>query len=123
VIRDRFRGGPGLPRFAFTFNPTSEAHTKAAALALALDVDNQVAPVSDTRAAGTAVTATGTPPATGAAGAGILFKGLRLLSAMSLLLWLPGVRGLLTRRLFPTASEPAAAPPPPGVKPPAPAAR
>jgi hypothetical protein len=120
VIRDRFRGGPDLSRFAFRFNPSNATHTKAVALAVALDVDNQVTPTADSRAEATTVAVAGGTPVTGAAGAGLLFKGLRLFSALKLLLWIPGVKGLLARRLFPTAAEPKAAP---SVKPPAPAAR
>jgi len=122
VIRDRFRGGPDLPKFAFGFNPRTESHVKAAALAVALDVDNQVTVSPDERAAETTVAAAGsrTPGATGAAGAGLLFRGLRLFTSLRMLLWIPGVRTLLTRRLFPPAAAPA---PAAGLKTPAPAAR
>ena len=55
-----------------------------------------------------------------AAGAGLLFRGLRLFTSLRMLLWIPGVRTLLTRRLFPPAAAPA---PAAGLKTPAPAAR
>jgi hypothetical protein len=120
VIRDRFRGSPELTKFAYYFNPARETQARSAALALALDVDNQIRVAADDRAAEPAVAAAGTRPATGADGAGGLIRGLRLLSAMWLLLLVPGVKGLLRRRLFPAADErePAAT-----VKPTAPATR
>ncbi|MBA4068216.1 MAG: hypothetical protein C0501_31845, partial [Isosphaera sp.] len=115
VIRDRFRGGPGLPRLTFTFNPAVPTHTRAAATALALDVDNQVTPVADRGAAGTAVAEAGGAGKTGADGVRVLAKGLRFLSLVSVLLWVPGVSRLLNRRLFPAAAP--AAPPAPAAKP------
>jgi hypothetical protein len=120
VVRDRFRGGPELPKFAFSFNPASATQTKAAALAVALDVDNQIALKPDDRAAEPAVAAVGGAPTRGAEGAGVLYRGLRLFTSLWLLLWVPGVRFLLSRRLFPTATDPRATP---SVKPPATAAR
>jgi hypothetical protein len=120
VIRDRFRGGPDLKKFAFTLNPASASHAKAAALAVALDVDNQIALKPDDRATEPAVATAGAAPASGAGGAALLYRGLRLFTSLWLLLWIPGVKFLLTRKLFPTAADPRAAP---SVKPPAPAAR
>ncbi len=117
VIRDRFRGGPDLPRFTFAFNPQNETHARAAALALALDIDNQIALTPDASATETALTDARGKSATGSDAAPGLFRGLRFLSALGFVLWIPGLKGLLTRRLFPAAADPTASP---GVKPPAP---
>ncbi|VTU01055.1 Thiol-disulfide oxidoreductase DCC OS=Isosphaera pallida (strain ATCC 43644 / DSM 9630 / IS1B) GN=Isop_3458 PE=4 SV=1 [Gemmataceae bacterium] len=110
VIRDRFRGGPNLPRFTFAFNPAADAHARAAALALALDADNQIALKQDRAAAGTSVAGADGVARTGPDGRKVLSKGLRFLSAVSWALLVPGVSGLLTRRLFPTAPTAAPAP-------------
>jgi hypothetical protein len=120
VIRDRFRGGPGLPRFTFAFNPAVPAHARAAATAVALDPDNQVTPVAARGAAETAVAGADGAAKTGADGLRALSKGLRFLSLVSLLLWVPGVSRLLNRRLFPRPAPSAL--PPAAVPKPAPAA-
>ncbi|MBA4188472.1 MAG: hypothetical protein C0467_10745 [Planctomycetaceae bacterium] len=103
VIRDRFRGGLDLPKFTFAFNPTADTQARAAALTVALDVDNQVSLAPDKAATGTAVTGTGVAATSGPDGTKVLSKGLRFLSVISWLLLIPGVKGLLTRRLFPAA--------------------
>ena len=56
---------------------------------------------------------------TGPDGVTALFRSLRLLRLSSFVLWVPGVRGLLAKVLFPS---PVSAPPPTAPKPPAPAA-
>ena len=43
VIRDRFRGRKDLPRLTLGFNPQVGVQARAAALALAVDIDNQIA--------------------------------------------------------------------------------
>jgi len=101
VIRDRFRGGPGLAKLTFAFNPANAAHTRAASLALALDIDNQITLVPDKAATATSVASADGKAATGTEGTAAFTRGLRLLSMLSWLLWVPGVRALLTRRLFP----------------------
>ncbi len=101
VIRDRFRGGPDLPKFSFRFNPTVEPQTRAAALTVALDVDNQVSLTPDKTATGTAVVGSEGTATSGPEGTKTLSKGLRFLSVMAWVLWIPGVGALLTRRLFP----------------------
>jgi Vitamin K-dependent gamma-carboxylase len=106
VIRDRFRGGPDLPRLGYVFNPQTATHQRAAALALALDTDNQIALEPDPKAPATAVTAPDGKRATGPEGVGLLSRSLRLLSVVSFALWIPGVRGLLTKYLFPGAATP-----------------
>jgi hypothetical protein len=110
VVRDRFRGGPNLPRFTFAFNPAADAHARAAALALALDADNQIALKQDRAATGTSVAGADGGFHTGSDGRRVLTKGLRFLSSVSWALLVPGVSGLLTRRLFPSAPTAAAAP-------------
>jgi hypothetical protein len=120
VVRDRFRGGPDLPRFRFSFNPAVAAHTRAAALAVALDPDNQVRLDVDRAADVPYATGPDGKVTTGAAGTTALAKGLRFLSVVGFVFWIPGVRALLTRRLFPTAGAPASTP---AAKPPTPAAR
>ncbi|MCE9567384.1 MAG: hypothetical protein K8U57_35740 [Planctomycetes bacterium] len=117
VIRDRFRGGPDLPKFAFAFNPGADAQARGAALAVALDVDNQVSLMPDKTAAGTAVTTAAGAVVSGPEGTRALTTGLRIPSVMSWALWIPGLFGLLTRRLFPQVDVTAA---PSGTKPPAP---
>jgi len=119
VIRDRFRGGPELPKFTFAFNPTAETQTRAASLAVALDVDNQLSLAPDKSASGTTVTATGTggTATSGTEGTRTLSKGLRFMSLMSWMLWIPGVSSLLTRKLFPSTDT---TPPTSGTKPSAP---
>jgi hypothetical protein len=118
VIRDRFRGSPDLPKFTFTFNPAVERETKAAAFALALDADNQITLNPDKAATATAVAAATGSPVGGPEGTRILAKGLRFLTVVGWLLWIPGVKTLLTRRLFPTTVTPTTTS---GVKPSAPA--
>jgi Vitamin K-dependent gamma-carboxylase len=120
VIRDRFRGGPDLPKFAFTFNPGNEKHARAAALAQALDSENQITATPDASATETTAVAFGGKPSPNGEGATALFRGLRLLGVLGLLLWIPGVKRLLSRRLFPSVTQPVAAV---GAKPPTPAAR
>lgn len=101
VIRDRFRAGPGAPRLRFTFNPQSAAQSRAAALALALDADNQIALQPDPGGTVTTLAESGGKPETGTAGVNLLWKAVRLLSGLRVVLWVPGVRSLLARRLFP----------------------
>jgi hypothetical protein len=56
---------------------------------------------------------------TGPDGVTALFKSVRLLSLLSFVLWIPGVKGLLTKWVFPA---PASAQPPAAPKPQTPAA-
>ncbi|QEG31935.1 hypothetical protein GobsT_67830 [Gemmata obscuriglobus] len=109
VIRDRLRGGPALPRLKLAFAPGSAAATRAAALTVAVDAENQVALVPDPGAAAPVLTDSQGTRTTGPHGVGALFRSLRLLAPLSFVLWVPGVRGGLARRLFPS---PAAAPQP-----------
>ena len=105
VIRDRFRGGPNLAKYHYAINPASLTQAKAASLAIALDVDNQIALTPDEHAGEPSVSGKGLPAATRQEGARALFRGLRLFNAMWVLLLIPGLKGLLTRRLFPTAAD------------------
>jgi hypothetical protein len=112
VIRDRLRGGPDLPKLWFAFGPSAAA-ARAAALVAAVDTENQVALTPDAAQATPAVTAADGKKGSAADGLSALFGAVRLLSVLSFVLWVPGVKGVLTRLLFPA---------PPGAQPPAPAA-
>jgi len=113
VIRDRFRGGPELPKFGFAFNPGADAQARGAALAVALDVDNQVSLTPDKTATGTAVIEPAGTSVSGSVGTTALTKGLRGLSVMSWVMWIPGVSSMLTHRLFPQTVTPASEAKPP----------
>ena len=95
-------------RRGFAFNPQSATHQRAAALALAADADNQIALAPEPSAAATAVTDPDGKRATGHDGVAALFRGLRLLAVLSFVLWIPGVRALLAKYLFPGAPAPVA---------------
>lgn len=118
VVRARLRGGLGLPRLGLGFNPADDKQTRTAAVVVALDPDAQVALEPRKGTSPPAVVAGG-QTATGSAAVAALFGNLRLLRAVRWLKWVPGVSGLLARRLFPTT--PAVAPSA-GANPKAPAA-
>jgi hypothetical protein len=101
VVRDRFRGGLDLARLTLTVNPQNAHHARAAALALGGDIDNQITLTSS--ASATAVTLTGPDkaPAGGSKALDEYFRRVRLPSLLRFALWIPGLRGLLTRFLFP----------------------
>ena len=101
VIRDRFRGA-GLAKLAFAFNPASASSTRAAALAVAADTDGQVTLAPDAAQATPAVAGAAGERLTGAAGVSALFRSVRLLSLFAFVLWVPKVKSLLAKRLFPT---------------------
>jgi hypothetical protein len=103
VIRDRFRGGVDLVRLVLTFNPQNQRHAQAAALSLATDIDNQITLNADKNAA--VVTVTAGPDgkqATGQSGLVSLFRNGRLLSVLGCVLWIPGMKSLLAKRLLPS---------------------
>jgi hypothetical protein len=106
VIRDRFRGGPGLPRLALTYNPKTAGHARAAALALAGDTDNQITLAPDPSASAVALHDTDNAPVTGPDGVKTLFKRVRFLSIVGFVLWIPGMRSLLAKYLFPGLGNP-----------------
>jgi len=120
VIRDRFRGAGELVKRTFTFSPASQPSARAAALVVAADTEGQVELVGESGLKAPAVTGADGAKLTGPAGVRALFKSVRLLSAVSFVLWVPGVKGLLARWLFPPPPAPASAPAAP--KPPTPAA-
>ena len=101
VIRDRLRGAPTLPKLAFAFNPVAALSARAAALVAAVDSDTQVSLTPEQAL----VTPTVTDPAgkkqTGGEGVKVLFRSVRLLTPLSFILWIPGVKTFLARRLFP----------------------
>ena len=101
VIRDRFRAHPGLPRLRFTFNPQNAAQGRAAALALALDADNQIALQPDPSATTTTLSEADGKPVTGQEGVGVLWKDVRLLGILRFVLWIPGMRGLSGQAIIP----------------------
>jgi hypothetical protein len=122
VIRDRLRGGLGLARLRFGFNPAAAPSARAAALVAAVDTDSQVELAPDpARTVPTLADADG-HALTGPAGVRALFRSVRLLSALGPVLWVPGVKGLLARWLFPAPPEPSPPTPSAASKPPAPTA-
>jgi hypothetical protein len=94
-----------------------DTQARGAALAVALDVDNNVSLASDKAATGTAVIEPSGASVSGTEGTLALTKGLRFLSIIAWVQWIPGVNGLLTRRLFPQVDV---VPPPSTPKPPTP---
>jgi hypothetical protein len=116
VIRDRFRGGPDLPRLGLSFNPQTPAHTRAAALAVGADIDNQITLQPDRKAAEVALTGPDGQSSSGQQAVSVLFRNDRLLAILGFFLWVPGVRGLLASRLFPGDDHPKSSTP---LKPPA----
>lgn len=106
VVRDRFRGGLDLVRMALTYNPQKRSHTQAVARLLTVDIDNQIALNADKSADVVSISPGPNEEeksATGAAGAASVFKHLRLLQWLSPVVWIPGVKGFLVHRLFPSA--------------------
>ncbi|QJW97405.1 hypothetical protein [Frigoriglobus tundricola] len=124
VIRDRFRGAGELVKRTFAFSPASAPSARAAALVIAVDTDGQVELVGESALKSPAVSGPDGAKLTGPAGVTALFRSVRLLSAVSFVLWVPGVKGALARWLFPSPPAPPAPTPPPvaAPKPPAPAA-
>ncbi|MBN9121717.1 MAG: hypothetical protein J0I06_21690, partial [Planctomycetes bacterium] len=118
VIRDRLRGGLDLAKLAFAFGPSAPS-ARAAALVVAVDTDSQVTLAPDPALAVPSLTVPDGKKLTGPEGVTALFRSVRLLSLVSFVLWVPGVRGLLAKWLFPA---PAVAQPPTAPKSPAPAA-
>jgi hypothetical protein len=106
VIRDRLRGGPGLPRLGFAFDPADQRQARAAAVVAAADVDAQVA-VEPTRGKGLPYLAADGSTVAGPAAVGKLFGSLRLLRPVRWAAYIPGVSGLAARLLFPGAKPPA----------------
>ena len=105
VIRDRFRGGLDLVRIAFTFNPQNQKHARAATLAVAADVDNQITLNPDKKATEVSIsTAKDEKPVTGQTAFLSLFKNLRLTSWLGFVLWVPGMKALLSLSLLPTTA-------------------
>jgi len=107
VIRDRFRSRIELPKLSLMLNPQNALHVRAAALALAGDVDNQIALAPSSSASNVTLTDPNHVLATGQQGVAALFKNVRFLAILGFVLWIPGVRGLLTKCLFPGAMTPA----------------
>jgi hypothetical protein len=105
VIRDRFRGGADLAKLSLTFNPSSTAQSRAIALALAADIDNQITLVPSPTGAAVSLTGPDKQPLGGSDGLAAYFKHVRLPAILRFVLWVPGVKSLLTWCLFPQASD------------------
>ena len=101
VIRDRFRGRKDLPQLTLGFNPQRAEQARAAALALAVDVDNQITLTPSSTANAVTLTDAEKNAATGPDGVASLFKQVRLPAMLAFLLWVPGVRSLAARYFFP----------------------
>jgi hypothetical protein len=108
VIRDRFRGGANLVRLVLTFNPQNQKQAQAAALAVATDIDNQITLNPDKNASVVAVKtgSEGKTADTGQSALLALSQHLRLTSLLGFVLWVPGIKTLLSKRLFPSAKSP-----------------
>lgn len=98
-IRDRFRGGADLPRLSLAFNPANRRQADAAALTVAVDVENQVA--LDPEKSAAAIALSPGPTHGSHEGLAALFRNLRFLAAIGFLQWVPGLRGFLANRFFP----------------------
>ena len=106
VVRDRFRGGADLAKLTLTFNPQQVSHTRAAALAIGGDVDNQIALVPNSTATLVTLTDPDKKSLSGSDGLAAYFKHVRLPAIFRFLLWVPGLRSLLAVCLFPKGTEP-----------------
>ncbi len=113
VIRDRLKGGPGLPRLWFGYDPTVPTQARAAAVVAAADADGQVTLESSKGTSQPTVRTADKVVSTGAAAAGVLFGTLRLARFVRYALFVPGVAGLAAKFVSPAAAAP---------KPPAPVA-
>ena len=85
VIRDRFRGRMDLAKLSLTFNPQKADHARAAALAVAGDVDNQITLSPSSTANAVTLTDAEKKAATGSDGISSLFKQVRLPGNVGLL--------------------------------------
>jgi hypothetical protein len=121
VIRDRLRGGPGLPKLGFGFDASDPKQARAAAVVAAADIDGQVTETPTRGRERPAVTATGGKALQGAEAVSALFANLRLLRVLRFVLFIPGVSGLLARLIVPGPSG-GGGPGAPRPGPPAPAA-
>ncbi len=104
VIREWIRGKVGGKPLGFRFDGRSAGGGRAAAAVAAADLDGVVRfdPAGEIAAAPVLTVADGTPAAREAA-FGTLAGSLRLLRGLWLILLLPGLRGWLTRVMFPAA--------------------
>ncbi|MBX9580996.1 MAG: hypothetical protein K2X87_11865 [Gemmataceae bacterium] len=106
VIRDRLRGGPGLPKLGFGFDSADARQARAAAVVAAADIDAQVAVEPGKGKALPVLTAADGSTVAGPAAVGKLFGSLRLLRLVRLVAYIPGVSGLVARLLFPGTKPP-----------------
>jgi hypothetical protein len=110
VIRDRLRGGPGLPRLRFGYDPEKPDQARAAAVVAAADADGQVTLEVTRGVVRPVLTAADGTPRTGPAAAAVMVNTLRVPRFLRYTLWVPGVAGLVGRYVSPA---PTAAPQPP----------
>jgi hypothetical protein len=110
VIRDRLRGGTGLARLGYGFDPGAPAQARAAAIVAAADADGQVKLEAATGTEQPAVTTPEKKALTGTAAAVALFGTLRLLRFARHLLLVPGVAGLAGKYVSPAPAAKAQPP-------------
>jgi hypothetical protein len=99
VFREQLRGKPD-PKLTLAANTADPPGQRTAAAVAALDVEGQVA-LAAKKTGPAELRAAGGEPATNGEAVSLLFSKLRLLRPLRFALWVPGVRGLLARRLFP----------------------
>lgn len=116
AIRERLRGGPDLRRFTLAYNAANAAQARAAATVVAADIDGQVSVEAKQGTATPIVTPAGGTAVTGRDVVSTLSGSLRLLRVFR---WVPGIRGILTRGLAPTAGGPSGTGTKPGPQAPA----
>jgi hypothetical protein len=101
VIRDRLRGGQGLAKLGYKFDPTNPLQARAAAVVAAVDIDGQAQMEYVRGAPSVLVSESGGLAATGTSAAAALCRSLRLLGALRVLSVIPGVGSLLAHWLAP----------------------
>ena len=94
-------GSTAGPKLTLAANPTDPTDGRTVAAVAALDGDAQVT-LETKKAGGAALREESGPQATGPAAVALLFGKLRLLRPLRWVLWVPSVKGLLAKRLFPT---------------------
>jgi hypothetical protein len=107
VIRDRLRGGPGLPKLHFGFDPVDPKQERAAAAVAAVDVDSQVLFEPAKGKPAPVLVPAGGSAVPGSSGTSILFNNLRLLRPLRFGLFIPGVSALVSRIISPGTRPPA----------------
>ena len=91
-----------LAKLSLTFNPQKADHARAAALTLAGDVDNQIILAPNPTVTTVTLVDSDKKVVSGSDGVTSLFKQVRFPSMLQFVLWIPGVRVLLSKYLFPS---------------------